>query len=72
MALPRPEKERLVPNADDQRERRSIQREKNREAVELLRSWREGDDDDLDDQREIMKALRVALGEARPSYRKLF
>lgn len=72
MALPHPDKRRGVLSAEEEEERRRLQREKNQAAIDLLRTWREGDDEDLKDQQEIMKALRHALGDARPGYRKLF
>ncbi|CAA9238427.1 MAG: hypothetical protein AVDCRST_MAG77-1387 [uncultured Chloroflexi bacterium] len=41
-------------------------------AIQLLRSWREGDEEDLRDQRETGEFLRKALDEDRPGYRKFF
>jgi hypothetical protein len=72
MALPQAERRRHVLSAEEEEEHRRLQREKNQAAIDLLRTWRDGDDEDLEDQQEITTALRHALGEARPSYRKLF
>jgi hypothetical protein len=47
--------------------------QRRREALaQLLASWREGDEEDLQDQRETGAFLRKALDEDRPSYRKFF
>jgi hypothetical protein len=40
--------------------------------VRLLASWREGDEEDLQDQRETGEFLRKALDEDRPGYRTFF
>ena len=47
-------------------------RRRNRRAVALLRSLRQVDEEGAREQRETFEILRKALGEDRPSYRKLF
>jgi hypothetical protein len=42
------------------------------EAIRLLQSWREGDEEDRREQEETWEFLRRALDEDRPSHRKLF
>ena len=43
-----------------------------REAIELLRSWREASDDELREQQETWEYLKKALDEDRLSSRKFF
>jgi hypothetical protein len=52
-----------------QQDKRSEQARKNQAAIELLRSWREGDEEDLQDQRETWEFLKKALNEDRLSDR---
>lgn len=47
----------------------TIQQAKNKAAIRLLRSWREGDEQE---QRETWEYLKRVLDEDRPSNRKLF
>ena len=48
---------------------RAEQRRANEAAIQLLRSWREGDSEE---QRETLAYLQRVLDEDRPSDRKLF
>ena len=72
MALPQTDRRHRSLTPEEEQERRRVQWEKNQAAIDLLRFWREGDDEDLEEQRESLEILRRALGEERPSYRKLF
>jgi len=47
----------------------TVQKTKNEAAIRLLRSWREGDEQE---QRETWEYLKRVLDEDRSSYRKLF
>ena len=58
-----------APDAEEERQR---QVEKNRPLIELLRSWREVDEEEAREQRETWEFLKQALDEDRLSYRKLF
>ena len=58
------------PEAEE--EQRRLQREKNQAAIDLIRSWREVDEDGRREQRETWEFLKKALDEDRLSYRKLF
>ena len=53
-------------------EQRRLQREKNRAAIDLIRSWREVDEEGRREQRETWEFLKKALDEDRLSYRKHF
>jgi hypothetical protein len=56
----------------DEEERRRRQILINQEAIALLDSWAEADDEEIREQQETWEFLRRALDEDRPSYRKLF
>ena len=51
---------------------RSEQARKNQAAIELLRSWREAEGEEAEDQRETLEFLRKALNEDRLSDRDRF
>ena len=53
-------------------EQRRLQIEKNRPLIELLRSWRDADEEERQEQRETWEFLKKALDEDRLSYRKHF
>lgn len=60
MALPKPDAQRRPLTADEEEERRRVQREKNQAAIELRRSWREGDDEPelIEEETERRRAQR--------------
>lgn len=45
---------------------------RNLRAIALLDSWLQGNERSEEEQRETFELLKKALGEDRPSYRKLF
>lgn len=51
---------------------RRVQKEKNRGAVSLLKSWLKADEKDNAEHRETLAYLMRVLDEDRPAYRKLF
>ena len=59
-----------VPESEE--EKRRLQREKNQAAIDLIRSWREVDEEVRREQRETWELLKKALDEDRLSYRKHF
>jgi hypothetical protein len=69
MALPRNDPLHRTEKDED---RRRFQQEQNQAAIALLRSWRDGDDEDLEEQRAALEGLRQALSQDRLGYRKLF
>ena len=56
-------------SVETQEEERTHQRMENAAAIELLRSWRDGDEEE---QRETLEYLQRVLDEDRLSDRKLF
>ncbi len=60
------------PNVESVDDALAVQRAKNEAAIQLLRSWREGDDADEQEQREAWEYLKQALDEDRLSDRTLF
>lgn len=48
------------------------QEQKRERVIELLRRWRDPDEEEARDQIETWEFLKKALDEDRPSYRKLF
>ena len=55
-----------------EQDERSEQARRNQAAIELLRSWREVEGEDAEEQRETGEFLMKALDEDRWSDRKLF
>lgn len=61
--------DRKAESSRDDRDDLAAQRAKSKAAIQLLRSWREGDEQE---QRETWEYLKCALDEDRLSNRKLF
>jgi excisionase family DNA binding protein len=59
-----------IDHETSEEEARRIQREKNRAAIELLRSWREEGNEE--EQRKAFEALKQTLDEDRMGHRKIY
>ena len=57
---------------ENELDQRTVSSPINHAAIELLRSWREGDEYDEEEMRTTWEYLKQTLDEDRPSDRKLF
>jgi hypothetical protein len=72
MALPRQDTTARELNAEEEQERRRIQRENNQAAIALLDSLMNADEEEAEDQRETLEYLMRVLDEDRLSDRERF